>query len=68
MPWILNICSSFIFQKKGVSTAHCSQCNTIEFEMAVEWIAAEERLDNASKRLTKVLYSSIFLLCCSAKF
>ncbi|KAF3334926.1 BAH domain-containing protein [Carex littledalei] len=39
--------------KKAVSTAHCSQCNTIEFEMAVDWIAAEEKFENASKKLTE---------------
>lgn len=49
-------CFSFIFQKKAVSTAHCSQCNTIEFEMAVDWIAAEEKFENASKKLTEVLF------------
>ncbi|KAJ1688207.1 hypothetical protein LUZ63_019597 [Rhynchospora breviuscula] len=39
--------------KKAVSTAHCSQSNTIEFEMALEWIAAQDRFAIASKKLSK---------------
>ncbi|KAJ0971259.1 hypothetical protein J5N97_019218 [Dioscorea zingiberensis] len=30
-------------EAKAVSTSHCSQPNTIEYEMAMEWILAQER-------------------------
>lgn len=45
----------FLFiQKEAVSTSHCSQPNTIEYEMAMEWCLLQERSDAWWKRLYKV--------------
>ncbi|KAM7490351.1 hypothetical protein LguiA_033272 [Lonicera macranthoides] len=39
--------------KDAVSTSHCSQPNTIEYEMAMEWCLLQERSDAWWKRLYK---------------
>lgn len=39
--------------KKAVSTSHCSQPNTIEYEMAMEWFLAQEKSDRWWDRLFK---------------
>lgn len=39
--------------RDAVSTSHCSQPNTIEFEMALEWCLLQSRSDNWWKRLYK---------------
>ncbi|XP_073008246.1 protein ANTI-SILENCING 1 isoform X1 [Typha latifolia] len=38
-------------EKKAVSTSHCSQPNTIEYDMAVEWILAQQK---SARWLTKL--------------
>ena len=48
-------CGGFISQKEAVSTSHCSQPNTIEYEMAMEWCLLQERSDCAWKKLYEVL-------------
>ncbi|MCO5607358.1 hypothetical protein L7F22_061553 [Adiantum nelumboides] len=40
-------------QKKAVSTSHCSQPNTIEFEMAMEWRQLQEITWNCQMELFK---------------
>ncbi|KAK9274402.1 hypothetical protein L1049_019216 [Liquidambar formosana] len=39
--------------KLAVSTSHCSQPNTIEYEMAMEWCLLQERSDSCWKKLFK---------------
>lgn len=39
--------------KDAVSTSHCSQPNTIEYEMAMEWCLLQSRSDSWWKRLYK---------------
>ncbi|XP_059640363.1 protein ANTI-SILENCING 1-like [Cornus florida] len=39
--------------KQAVSTSHCSQPNTIEYEMAMEWCLLQERSESSWKRLYK---------------
>ncbi|MCL7043285.1 hypothetical protein MKW94_024576 [Papaver nudicaule] len=39
--------------KKAVSTSHCSQPNTIEYEMALEWCLLQTRADKYWKELYK---------------
>lgn len=44
----------FIIQKEAVSTSHCSQANTIEDEMGIEWRLLQSRSDSWWNRLYKV--------------
>ncbi|XP_015885217.3 protein ANTI-SILENCING 1 [Ziziphus jujuba] len=39
--------------KDAISTSHCSQPNTLEYDMALEWCLLRERLDLALKRFYK---------------
>ncbi|XP_026404723.1 protein ANTI-SILENCING 1-like isoform X4 [Papaver somniferum] len=39
--------------KKAVSTSHCSQPNTVEYEMALEWCLLQTRADKYWKELYK---------------
>lgn len=39
--------------KQAVSTSHCSQPNTLEYEMAMEWCLLQERSDIWWKKLYK---------------
>lgn len=39
--------------KQAVSTSHCSQPNTIEYEMAMDWCLQQERSDSCWKKLYK---------------
>ncbi|KAH9666479.1 protein ANTI-SILENCING 1 [Citrus sinensis] len=48
-----------IFQKKAVSTSHCSQPNTIEHEMAAQWRLIQEQADV----WWKALYELIQMTC-----
>lgn len=48
-------------QRKAVSTSHCSQPNTIEYEMAVDWIYLHEKTVNSFERLYKVLYFYVYI-------
>lgn len=41
-------------QRKAVSTSHCSQPNTIEYEMAMEWRLLQEKSECWWKELYKV--------------
>ncbi|WVZ69744.1 hypothetical protein U9M48_018482 [Paspalum notatum var. saurae] len=40
-------------QKKAVSTSHCSQPNTIEFDMALEWLLLREKQEKKFRLLHK---------------
>ncbi|KAL5709734.1 hypothetical protein ACHQM5_020389 [Ranunculus cassubicifolius] len=40
-------------QKEAVSTSHCSQPNTIEFDMAMEWCLQHERSESTWEELYK---------------
>ncbi|KAM0934955.1 putative BAH domain, RNA-binding domain superfamily [Dioscorea sansibarensis] len=40
--------------RKAVSTSHCSQPNTIEYEMALEWMLAQEKSAASLNLLNKV--------------
>ncbi|KAJ6862411.1 protein ANTI-SILENCING 1-like [Populus alba x Populus x berolinensis] len=40
--------------KEAVSTSHCSQPNTLEYEMAMEWRLLQERSDLALRKLRQV--------------
>lgn len=46
---------AFIAQREAVSTSHCSQPNSLEYDMAIEWSLLQERLDCAWKKLYEVL-------------
>lgn len=37
--------------REAVSTSHCSQPNSLEYDMAIEWSLLQERLDRAWKKL-----------------
>uniref|UniRef100_A0A2C9W6M1 Uncharacterized protein n=1 Tax=Manihot esculenta TaxID=3983 RepID=A0A2C9W6M1_MANES len=39
--------------KEAVSTSHCSQPNTIEYDMAMDWCLLQERTDLEWKHLYK---------------
>ncbi|PKA51614.1 DNA (cytosine-5-)-methyltransferase [Apostasia shenzhenica] len=39
--------------KKALSTSHCSQPNTIEYEMALDWLLLQEKYRRSWKRLLK---------------
>ncbi|RXH72629.1 hypothetical protein DVH24_012313 [Malus domestica] len=41
--------------KEAISTSHCSQPNTIEYDMAMEWCLQQERSDLLWRNLYKVL-------------
>lgn len=43
-----------VIQKEAVSTSHCSQPNTIEHEMGMEWRLLHSRSDSWWNRLYKV--------------
>lgn len=40
-------------QKKAVSTSHCSQPNTIEFDLALEWLLLREKQERKFRALRK---------------
>ncbi|CAD6255140.1 unnamed protein product [Miscanthus lutarioriparius] len=42
-------------QKKAVATSHCSQPNTIEYDLALEWMLLRERQDQKAQRSTRML-------------
>jgi hypothetical protein len=44
----------FSAQKEAVSTSHCSQPNTLEYEMAMDWCLLQERSDLALRKLRQV--------------
>jgi len=48
------LCTVVQLQRKAVSTSHCSQPNTIEYEMAMDWILVQEKTVNCFNRLHKV--------------
>ncbi|KAG6591654.1 Protein ANTI-SILENCING 1, partial [Cucurbita argyrosperma subsp. sororia] len=39
--------------KEAVSTSHCSQPNTVEYDMAMEWCLLQERSERACRKLFK---------------
>jgi hypothetical protein len=41
-------------QKEAVSTSHCSQPNTLEYDMAMEWCLLQDRSDLALRKLRQV--------------
>ncbi|GAY48236.1 hypothetical protein CUMW_110190 [Citrus unshiu] len=41
--------------REAVSTSHCSQPNSLEYDMAIEWSLLQERLDCAWKKLYEKL-------------
>lgn len=45
--------------RKAVSTSHCSQPNTIEYEMALEWMLAQEKSAASLNLLNKVHHDEI---------
>lgn len=49
------------FQKRAVSTSHCSQPNTVEYEMAMDWILSQEKSVRWWDRLFKVVTFEIFV-------
>jgi hypothetical protein len=51
----------FIAQREAVSTSHCSQPNTIEYEMAMEWCLLQERSEFSWKKLYKVSTDQIII-------
>ncbi|KAF2297600.1 hypothetical protein GH714_000123 [Hevea brasiliensis] len=48
--------------RKAVSTAHFSQSNTVEYDMAMEWRMLQEKCDMCWKKLHMVLYIIQFSL------
>jgi hypothetical protein len=69
----LLICGPFFFfdltttkltflQKKAVSTSHCSQPNTIEYDLALEWMLVREKQERKITILHKV--DTILLKIC----
>jgi hypothetical protein len=65
----LLICGPFFFcdltimklsflQKKSVSTSHCSQPNTIEYDMALEWMLVREKAREKIHNTPQGRYSS----------
>ncbi|KAL3586956.1 hypothetical protein D5086_013823 [Populus alba] len=44
--------------KEAVSTSHCSQPNTLEYEMAMDWCLLQERSDLALRKLRQCSSSS----------
>jgi hypothetical protein len=77
----LLICGPFFFcdltimklsflQKKAVSTSHCSQPNTIEYDMALEWMLVREKQERKFTILHKVdtvpLKICIHVIACHA--
>ncbi|KAK4558857.1 hypothetical protein RGQ29_008210 [Quercus rubra] len=54
--------------KEAVSTSHCSQPNTIEYEMAMEWCLLQERSDCAWKKLYEQQGEALRKLKSSLKF
>ena len=52
--FLLCLCTVVQLQRKAVSTSHCSQPNTIEYEMAMDWILVQEKTVNCFNRLHKV--------------
>lgn len=42
-------------QKDAVSTSHCSQPNTVEYDMAMDWVLLQEKSEFSRKMLYKVL-------------
>ncbi|XP_075642193.1 protein ANTI-SILENCING 1 [Castanea sativa] len=54
--------------KEAVSTSHCSQPNTIEYEMAMEWCLLQERSDFAWKKLYEQQGEALRKLHSSLKF
>ncbi|MED6120513.1 hypothetical protein PIB30_021375 [Stylosanthes scabra] len=41
--------------RNAVSTSHCAQCNTIEYEMANEWLLQYKKYDASWEALSKVV-------------
>jgi hypothetical protein len=41
-------------QKEAVSTSHCSQPNTLEYDLAMEWCLLQDRSDLALRKLRQV--------------
>lgn len=56
----------FLFQKKAVSTSHCSQPNTIEYELALDWMLLREKQEKKFRILHKV--DTIVLNICMRDF
>lgn len=54
--------------REAVSTSHCSQPNTIEYEMAMEWCLLQERSDLSWKKLYKQQGEALRKLKSSLKF
>ncbi|XP_030946678.1 protein ANTI-SILENCING 1 [Quercus lobata] len=54
--------------KEAVSTSHCSQPNTIEYEMAMEWCLLQDRSELAWKKLYEQQGEALRKLQSSLKF
>ncbi|KAK9102632.1 hypothetical protein Sjap_019886 [Stephania japonica] len=54
--------------RQAVSTSHCSQPNTIEYEMAMEWCLLQKRSDSCWKDLYKIHGDEIRKLKADLKF
>ncbi len=54
-----------ILKKKAVSTSHCAQPNTIEYDMALEWCLLQERSNRWWNSLHEVkIYPFCFSFIC----
>jgi hypothetical protein len=51
--WLDNFHLSFL-QKKAVSTSHCSQPNTIEYDLALDWMLLRAKQEKKFEILHKV--------------
>lgn len=45
----------FYAQREAVSTSHCAQPNTLEYEMAIEWFHLQECFDKEWKMMHEVV-------------
>jgi hypothetical protein len=58
----LTITKLSFLQKKAVSTSHCSQPNTIEYDLALDWMLVREKQEKKFQILHKV--DTILLKIC----
>lgn len=53
-PWWIWFLFVLLSQREAVATSHCSQPNTLEYDMALEWSLLQERSDSAWGKLHEV--------------
>lgn len=58
---LLHVLGALCEQKEAVSTSHCSQSNTIEYEMAIDWCLLQERWDRVWQLLYKVAKRTYYI-------